>query len=287
MSEIKWIKITTDIFDDEKIKLIEKLPEGDTMLVIWLKLLTLAGKRNDTGLIYLTRDIPFTSDMLSDVMQRDPKIVSLALNTFKSFGMIEIFDNFIQIINWEKHQNIEGMNKIKELNRLRQQRFRETKKKINSNVIVTLHNATDKTREDKIRLINIYKCFFDYWNNKKIQVHNDQMFNRKFKTKHKTIIDEYGKDEIDKAIDNYHTVFTGSEYYWSYKWSFFEFIEKGVDKFVSSASPLENYKKTSNNNKQESSLKEQYGELRMEDLMKPGDEDREVIVDDSDDVLPF
>ncbi|NQN39323.1 hypothetical protein HPA20_10690, partial [Streptococcus suis] len=33
-SEIKWIKIVTDIFDDEKILLIESLPEADTIIVI-------------------------------------------------------------------------------------------------------------------------------------------------------------------------------------------------------------------------------------------------------------
>ena len=41
-SEIKWIKIVTDIFDDEKILLIESLPEADTIIVVWFKLLTLA-----------------------------------------------------------------------------------------------------------------------------------------------------------------------------------------------------------------------------------------------------
>jgi predicted phage replisome organizer len=150
MSDIKWIKITTNIFDDDKIKLIEKLPEGDTMLIIWLKLLTLAGKKNDCGLICLTRDIPYSVEMLADVMNRDHKIISLALNTFKSFEMIKIFDNFIQIINWEKHQNIEGMEKIKTQNRIRQANYRNNKE--NSNVIVTLHNGTDKIRLDKIRI---------------------------------------------------------------------------------------------------------------------------------------
>ena len=46
MADIKWIKITTDIFDDEKILLIESLPEADSIIVIWFKLLCLAGKMN-------------------------------------------------------------------------------------------------------------------------------------------------------------------------------------------------------------------------------------------------
>ena len=147
MSEIQWIKIKTNMFDDEKIKLIEKLPEGDTMLVIWLKLLCLAGKKNEGGLIYITRDIPYTPETMSDIMNRDSRIISLALNTFKSFDMIEISDNYIQISNWEKHQNIAGMDKIREQNRLSQQRRREKLK--NLPLQSPLKEDIDK---DKIRL---------------------------------------------------------------------------------------------------------------------------------------
>ena len=46
MADIKWIKITTDMFDDEKIKVIEAMPDRDAILIIWIKLLTLAGKVN-------------------------------------------------------------------------------------------------------------------------------------------------------------------------------------------------------------------------------------------------
>ena len=39
MAEIKWIKIATNIFDDEKLLLIETMPEADAIIVIWFKLL--------------------------------------------------------------------------------------------------------------------------------------------------------------------------------------------------------------------------------------------------------
>ena len=46
MSNVKWIKMTVNIFDDEKILLIESLPDADSIIVIWFKLLCLAGKQN-------------------------------------------------------------------------------------------------------------------------------------------------------------------------------------------------------------------------------------------------
>ena len=162
MPDIKWIKINTDIFDNEKIRIIEDLPEGDTMLVIWLKLLTLAGKKNDCGLIYITRDLPYDVKTLSKVMQRKEEVVSLALNTFKSFEMIDIVGNVISVTNWGLHQNAEGLDKIREQNRLRQIKYRgknkENKpKKASCNVTSRYSNAIDKNRIDKIRKeYNIY-----------------------------------------------------------------------------------------------------------------------------------
>lgn len=64
MAEVKWIKIATEIFDNKKIRLIESMPDGDALIVVWFKLLMLAGKTNDGGMVYFTKDIPFTDQML-------------------------------------------------------------------------------------------------------------------------------------------------------------------------------------------------------------------------------
>ena len=129
MAEVKWIKITTGMFDDEKIKLIEEMPEGDTILIIWIKLLTQAGKCNASGYLLLSQNIPYNEEMLSTLFKRPLSLVRLALKTFEAFGMIER-DDKIHIANWEKHQNIEGLEKIREQNRLRKQRQRERKVKV-------------------------------------------------------------------------------------------------------------------------------------------------------------
>lgn len=107
MSEVKWIKITTDIFDDEKILLIESLPESDAIIVIWFKLLCLAGKMNNSGVFVLNESIPINVQMLSTIFRRKEATVSLAIETFVKFGMVEIVDNVITIPNWGKHQNLD------------------------------------------------------------------------------------------------------------------------------------------------------------------------------------
>src|SRR5699024_4456682 len=88
MSEVQWIKITTGIFDDEKIQLIESMPEGDTLIVIWFKLLVLAGKQNYSGVLALGDKVFYTEEMLTTVFRRKSTTVKLALKTFEQFGMI-------------------------------------------------------------------------------------------------------------------------------------------------------------------------------------------------------
>ena len=153
MAEVKWIKITTDMFDDEKIRLIESMPEGDAILVTWIKLLTLAGKTNDSGTIYLTETIPYTEDMLSTICRRPLQIIRLALQTFEKLEMIAIENGIINIVNWEKHQNIERLQQIREQTRTRVARFREKQRLLSEPV--TLRNA-EVTQQNKNKNKNIY-----------------------------------------------------------------------------------------------------------------------------------
>ncbi|MCY7065124.1 phage replisome organizer N-terminal domain-containing protein [Streptococcus oralis] len=159
MSEIKWIKITTDIFDDEKIRLIDALPDHDAILVIWFKILALAGKHNRNGLLMMSDKVHYTDEMLATIFRRPLNTVRMALGVFEQFGMVEIIDGIIALPNWEKHQNIDGMEKIKKQTRNRVARYREKQKNlalggnVTCNVTVTKGNATEKERDkNKIRL---------------------------------------------------------------------------------------------------------------------------------------
>ena len=143
--EVKWIKIVTDVFSDEKILLMETLPEGDSIIAIWFKLLCLAGKSNRDGFLMMSDKIPYTDEMLSTIFRKPLNIVQIAMRCFVQFEMIEIIEDAYRVANWEKHQNIEGLEKIKEQNRIRQQRYRQ-KKLIECNEVtekVTSRHGTD------------------------------------------------------------------------------------------------------------------------------------------------
>lgn len=153
MSEIKWIKITTDIFDDEKICLIDALPDHDAIFVIWFKILALAGKHNRNGLLMMSDKVHYTDEMLATIFRRPLNTVKMALGIFEQFGMVEIIDGVITLPNWEKHQNIDGMEKIKEQTRNRVARHRKKQKNlalggnVTCNVTVTPSNALEEEKD--------------------------------------------------------------------------------------------------------------------------------------------
>lgn len=156
MAEVKWIKIVTDIFDNKKIKQIECLPDGDGIIVIWFKLLCLAGNTNDNGMVYFTKDIPYTEQMLASQFNRPLTLVQIALNTFQRFGMIDIVNDILYVSNWEKYQSVDRLREIREYNRLAQQKSREKKKalqNVNDASLTSQHcHDTDKDIDTDLEL---------------------------------------------------------------------------------------------------------------------------------------
>ena len=131
MADVKWIKITTDIFDDEKILLIESLPDSYAIITVWFKLLCLAGKQNNSGVFMMGR-IAYTDKMLATIFRMKESTVAMALQTFEQFGMIEIVDGVITIPNWGKHQSLDQMENRKEFMRNYMKEYRAKQKALTS-----------------------------------------------------------------------------------------------------------------------------------------------------------
>ena len=153
MAEVKWIKLTTDMFDNRKIKHLRRLPEGNSIVLIWVMLLTMAGRCNASGMIFLTENIPYTPKMLADELDFEENTVVLALRALEDLNMVVTNRGYFAIAGWEEYQNIEGMDKIREQNRLRKQKQRASQKLLpdmsrDSHGTVTQCHATD-IEEDK------------------------------------------------------------------------------------------------------------------------------------------
>ncbi len=130
MADVKWVKLTTDMFDNRKIKHLRKLPEGNNIVLIWVMLLTMAGRCNAGGMIFLTENIPYTPKMLADELDFEENTVILALQVLEQLDMIVTDNGFFAIAGWEEYQNTDRLAEIREYNRLAKQKSRAKKKQL-------------------------------------------------------------------------------------------------------------------------------------------------------------
>jgi hypothetical protein len=100
-----------------------------------------------------------------------------------------------------------------------------------------LENQTQGMEENS----NMIGRVFEHWNEKGIIQH--RKLNDKIKLAINTALNDYSVDEICQAIDNYAIILNNDQYYWSYKFTLNEFIEKGLDKFLDFDTAAKNFAK--------------------------------------------
>jgi predicted phage replisome organizer len=138
------------MFDNRKIRHLRRLPEGNNIVLIWVMLLTMAGRCNSNGMIFLTENIPYTPKMLADELDFEENTVKLALTVLEQLDMVVINQGYFAIAGWNEHQNVEGLDKIREQNRIRQKKWYDKQKELPNvipNVSITEPNATDIDKE--------------------------------------------------------------------------------------------------------------------------------------------
>ena len=207
MADVKWIKITTDVFDDEKILLIESLPEADSIIVIWFKLLCLAGRQNNSGVFMMNNQIAYTDKMLATIFRRKEATVQLALQTFEQFGMIEVIDGVITIPNWGKHQNLDQLENKKEYMRNYMQEYRAKQKALTSKTSCKTNSKPNVRQADK----DIERDLEKELDNKKILSDSDESEPPSPSKKTKPVKHKYGEynnvlltdDELQKLKSEY------------------------------------------------------------------------------------
>ncbi len=136
MSEVKWVKITTDMFDNRKIKHLRRLPEGNSYALIWIMLLTVAGRCNAGGRVFLTESIPYTTAMLADEFDFEESTVAGALKLFRQLNMTVTESGFLRIAGWEEYQNADRLSELRAKDRERKRAKRAQEKALLSESVL-------------------------------------------------------------------------------------------------------------------------------------------------------
>lgn len=119
MGQVGWIKISTDIFSNRKIKILLKEKDGDTYFRLWIQILTIAGECNRNGGLYISDNVPFKIGRFYEHYRENPsKTFTKVFRKFIDLGMLIYKDNTYFVKNWNKYQSIEKLNKIAKSNKV-------------------------------------------------------------------------------------------------------------------------------------------------------------------------
>lgn len=86
-----WLKLKEDFFDDKVIKYLRKMPEGPTLVIIYLKMQLKSLKTE--GFLRYDGILPTCEEELALVLDESPMLVSGAINALEKMGVVERWEN--------------------------------------------------------------------------------------------------------------------------------------------------------------------------------------------------
>ena len=214
-----WLKLKENYFDSPKIKKLRRIAGGDTYTIIYLKMQLLSVSNG--GVISFERIEDTFEDELALKLDEQVEDVQLTLAYLKQQGLIEAKDEEYLLI--EACNNIGSEGQSAE----RVRKFRENKEKLeidSNNQSKSLQCNGDVTEVKRTSLSISISNIFNYWNSKNIIKHKDITIEReKAITK---ALKTYTEEEIIKYIDRYDTVIKDKTYFFDYKWTLEEFLNR-------------------------------------------------------------
>ena len=147
MVDLSWIKIDTDIFNNEKTILIESMPNSTEIMLIWFKLLCHAGKSNESGKFTICGR-PYTAELFARVFRCQIALINEAFEVFEELGMIvRDDDGAVCIKNWRKYQSIDQADLVRSQTKARVAKHREK-----------LKNEAQKQNPDEVESNDVTQC---------------------------------------------------------------------------------------------------------------------------------
>lgn len=198
---VEWLKFKVGMFDGHSFKRIKRAKiDGvvdfrDKLTAVWFELIDLAGKVNNNG-YYFNDDLAYTNyEEIAIMIDRTEKEVELCINWFIENNMMEKVNSHLLLSNFTKYQNTEGLEKIREQNRIRQRNYRERQRLAleENNDNNNVSNVTNTLRNEKSLIDN--NISYSNSISKSINSNNSGDINEMFNTFWKAYPRKVGKDK--------------------------------------------------------------------------------------------
>lgn len=130
-----WLKLKENFFDDKVIKYLRQLPEGPTLVIIYLKMQLKSLKTE--GFLKYDGILPTCEEELALVLDEKPMLVAGAINALEKLGVVERWNN--DVLYMKAMQELIG---TETASAARVRKHREMKKQQENDVDLLQCNAT-------------------------------------------------------------------------------------------------------------------------------------------------
>ena len=159
MASLKWVKLSIELFSDERILLLENEPQGERHLLLWFRLLLLAAKLNNGGALILD-GVPLTPRKIASIIKKKPSYVAGGMAVLCQNRLIYEENGLYYIPNWDKHQSEDRLEKIREQDRIRKReayrKAKEFSKEFSAENSRSLQPQNKKEKENQNKNENIF-----------------------------------------------------------------------------------------------------------------------------------
>jgi predicted phage replisome organizer len=139
---MQHIKSSIYFFEDDKLKAIRSHKDGDTVILMYIMLITVAVKSDAGGHLMLCEGIPYDDKILSSILNLPLSVVKSGLEMLVKFGLLTVTDSAYLLTGYDEYADIKTA-KERRQNAERQARFKA--KNDTTAVTVTERTPTKNT----------------------------------------------------------------------------------------------------------------------------------------------
>lgn len=123
-TKVTWVALATDFYRSKTSLILRSMPDGDSIMFVWTMVLALAGELNEGGAL-IENGQPIPLKILANFFQKKEKILAKYFQIFTEKDMIFCENSTYYIVNWDKYQNVNSLDKIRENDKSRSKKYRD------------------------------------------------------------------------------------------------------------------------------------------------------------------
>ena len=146
--------INPELMENENLRIIESMPNGEAVALIFYKLVCLAARQNKNGAFIMDNGKPYTPEMLASILGKAQRTVKRALTVLCDFGLVNCSEGVFSIAGFSVKGSDDAAERKRERDRRYQANRRARLKEARASVNVVSESDTYSSEEEKSAIEN-------------------------------------------------------------------------------------------------------------------------------------